>query len=358
MNLPLLLPIVLGFGAIYLLLPRPSRFPATVGGILGLGALLTLGLFIGNELPSDPRQSVGSVLFYAFAALAVLFAGLTLTQNNPARAALAFAVVILSTCGLFLLLAAPFLMAATIIIYAGAIIVTFLFVIMLSQPEGYSDENDRSREPFLGSLVGFFLLGILLVVVHRVYGLDALDALIARTTRLAEADDFNTLRLELDDRTAAEAFFTSWENRLGRELVPSPRGDAYRKLAMQIEDRVQNAVDNGLEAYQRKDMRGLRTAFGQLANQGQRLQRLRAHPEFVQQGMTLSGHGRVLPVDKERFDPLAGDAQPRLPDQNVEALGRTLFTDHLIAIELGGTLLLIATIGAIVIAGARPRRSA
>ena len=41
-----------------------------------------------------------------------------------------------STCGLFLLQAAPFLMAATIIIYAGAIVVTFLFVIMLAQQEG------------------------------------------------------------------------------------------------------------------------------------------------------------------------------------------------------------------------------
>ena len=55
------------------------------------------------------------------------------TQQNPARAALSFALVVLSTCGLFLLLAAPFLMAATIVIYAGAIVVTFLFVIMLAQ---------------------------------------------------------------------------------------------------------------------------------------------------------------------------------------------------------------------------------
>ena len=47
--------------------------------------------------------------------------------------------MILATCGLFLLLAAPFLMAATIIIYAGAIIVTFLFVLMLSQQQGPSD---------------------------------------------------------------------------------------------------------------------------------------------------------------------------------------------------------------------------
>ena len=41
----------------------------------------------------------------------------------------------------------------------------------------------------------------------------------------------------------------------------------------------------------------------------------------------------------------------RLPAGNVAALGRTLFTDYLIPVELAATLLLVATIGAIVIAG-------
>src|SRR5205814_6331378 len=80
---------------------------------------------------------------------------------------IAFAFVILSTCGLFLLLAAPFLMAATIIIYAGAIIVTFLFVLMLSQVEGASDENDRTREPLLGALAGFAFVGLLLFALQQ-----------------------------------------------------------------------------------------------------------------------------------------------------------------------------------------------
>ena len=87
-------------------------------------------------------------------------------QRNPARGAIAFAFVILSTCGLFLLLAAPFLMAVTIIIYAGAIIVTFLFVLMLSQVSGPSDENDRSREPLFGSLAGFAFAGLVLFTLY------------------------------------------------------------------------------------------------------------------------------------------------------------------------------------------------
>ena len=82
------------------------------------------------------------------------------------RASLSFTLVILSVCGLFLLLAAPFLMAATIIIYAGAIVVTFLFILMLAQQTGPSDADARSREPLLASLTGFVLLGALLYVLQ------------------------------------------------------------------------------------------------------------------------------------------------------------------------------------------------
>jgi NADH:ubiquinone oxidoreductase subunit 6 (subunit J) len=42
-----------------------------------------------------------------------------------------------------------------------------------------------------------------------------------------------------------------------------------------------------------------------------------------------------------------------MPAENVEALGRSLFSDYLLAVELGGTLLLVATVGAIAITGRR-----
>src|SRR5207253_4405912 len=110
-----------------------------------------------------------TILFYAFSGLAILGGGLMLSQKNPVHAALAFALVVLSTCGLFLLLAAPFLMAATIIVYAGAIVVTFLFVIMLAQQAGLASADARSREPFLASVAGFVLLGSLWCVLDKTY---------------------------------------------------------------------------------------------------------------------------------------------------------------------------------------------
>ena len=92
--------------------------------------------------------------------------GAASSRNSPHTLRMTNAFVILSTCGLFLLLAAPFLMAATIIIYAGAIIVTFLFVLMLSHADGPSDENDRTREPLLGSLAGFAFAGLVLFALY------------------------------------------------------------------------------------------------------------------------------------------------------------------------------------------------
>ena len=58
-------------------------------------------------------------------------------------------------------LSAPFLAAATVIVYAGAIIVTFMFVIMLAQQGGATAYDQRSRQPLAGSLVSFFVLGAL-----------------------------------------------------------------------------------------------------------------------------------------------------------------------------------------------------
>src|SRR5689334_12380719 len=90
--------VVLGGAGIYLLLPRPQARRVLVGGVLALLALLTLG-FLLSPVTLTPE----SFLFYLFAAVAVLSGCLLITQRNPARAALSFALVVVSSCGLFLL---------------------------------------------------------------------------------------------------------------------------------------------------------------------------------------------------------------------------------------------------------------
>jgi NADH-quinone oxidoreductase subunit J len=70
-------------------------------------------------------------LFFLFAAGAVLGSILVITRRNPVASVLFLVVVFFCVSGLFLLLDAHFIAALNVILYAGAIMVLFLFVIML-----------------------------------------------------------------------------------------------------------------------------------------------------------------------------------------------------------------------------------
>src|SRR5262249_49514146 len=73
-----------------------------------------------------------------------------------------------------------------------------------------------------------------------------------------------------------------------------------------------------------------------------------------------NGIGSLQPPDDlplsnfSHLQPTRSSGGAALPAENTAYLGRTLFSDYLVAVELGGTLLLVATIGAIAIAGRRP----
>lgn len=69
--------------------------------------------------------------FYFFSLTAVLSALLAVTLSKPTRALLALIMMIFSLSGIYLLLGAHFLAMANLIVYAGAVLVLFLFVIML-----------------------------------------------------------------------------------------------------------------------------------------------------------------------------------------------------------------------------------
>jgi NADH-quinone oxidoreductase subunit J len=72
------------------------------------------------------------VLFYAFAALAVVSAlGMVLNLRNAVAAAMSLVVTMVSLAGIYVLLEAHLVAAIQILVYAGAIVVLFLFVVML-----------------------------------------------------------------------------------------------------------------------------------------------------------------------------------------------------------------------------------
>lgn len=150
---------------IYLMMPHRRQFakPAVVFAI-GLGLVLFASLYLVG-LGSGPRSFITGLFFNIFAISSVLSSCLMITSRDPVHSALWFAVVVLSTSGLFLLAGAGFLAAGTVIVYAGAIIVTFLFVIMLSQSEGRAVYDRLAYQPARASLTGFLLIWAILIVV-------------------------------------------------------------------------------------------------------------------------------------------------------------------------------------------------
>lgn len=187
-----LIPLVLGWLAVWWLLPREKARSRILGGLIGLGALLALQVTL---LP-PAGHVVRDVMFYLFAGVAILAAVLMITDSNPVFAALWFALTTLSVCGLFLLNSAPFLSAATIIVYAGAIVVTFLFVIMLAQQSATSNYDHRAVQPATASIMSFVLLGALLFALQEWGGING------KVSDEARAGQF----VALDVKTKANLF--------------------------------------------------------------------------------------------------------------------------------------------------------
>ncbi len=243
-NWPLLLPLVLGAIGVWLLMPG-KRAIRPLGGLAALGALA-----LGFQLVAGGKDIHGA-MYVVISTFCLIAAVLMITSRNPVYGALWFALVTLCVCGLFLLQSAPFLAAASIIVYAGAIIVTFLFVMMLAQQSGASNYDQSSRQPFVASVIAFTLLGMLLIT------------------------------------------FQSW-------------GVQHAKI-------------------QNDPLQAIATS----------------PPTPATTSETRTVHAFSRPVGQEQIGELRG-------------LGRALFSDFLFSVEIAGTLLLIASIGAIALA---PRRA-
>jgi NADH:ubiquinone oxidoreductase subunit 6 (subunit J) len=361
----LLLPLLLGALSVWLLLPRPRPRPWYVGALAG-----GLALFLGATLLLRATgASVEAVLFYAFSALAVVGGALLVTQRNPARAALSFTLVVLSTCGLFLLLGAPFLTAATIIIYAGAIIVTFLFVLMLAQPAGLSDADARSREPALATFTGFLLLATILYVLKGYQQTGVIDELIARADRAIAQESRDDMLTIVEPAQPAEE-----KQRDDRHLFKQAANlleacglrDVAKKALHAHDEWV--LADLGAEGRDGETDRQSRIALEKLRaaladNRDRIADRLTAArppgaeedpaggPRRAPPMTALSGPPPSTPAGELRRD--AVTRRPELPAENAAYLGRSLFTDYLLPVELGGALLLVAAVGAIAISQRR-----
>lgn len=156
---------LLGAVGMWLMLPRVgARLPGRFSG--GLLASVSLGMFASQVPGLDAWLATG--VFYVLAGVTVVAAAMMVTVRNPLYSAIWFGLSLLGTAGLFLFQGAQFLAVATIVVYAGAILVTFLFVLMLAQPKGEAAYDRMSWEAMVSATSGAVLAGILSMTVTSV----------------------------------------------------------------------------------------------------------------------------------------------------------------------------------------------
>ena len=165
----------IGALGLYLLIgPRPSRI-RQAGTLIGLAGAALFGSAAIRGLSANAGDE-SLVVPATLGLIAIAGAVRMVTHPKPVFAALYFILVVVSSAGLFLVLQAEFMAFALVIVYAGAILITYMFVLMLAQQ--ISSENDIAtagatgvgdieggtnydrvpREPFAAIAVGFLLL--------------------------------------------------------------------------------------------------------------------------------------------------------------------------------------------------------
>ena len=165
----------LGGVGLYLALPRPEGAHSRAGAVIGVAAIVGLLVLLGADYVA-PHSA--NVFFYLFSAVALLAAGRVVTHPKPVYSAVYFALLVLCVAVLLVIQRAEFLAVALVIIYAGAILVTYAFVIMLAQQAGGETADLKSREPLAAVLVSFVVMGAL---VGRIDDLRTLPVAPARS---------------------------------------------------------------------------------------------------------------------------------------------------------------------------------
>jgi NADH-quinone oxidoreductase subunit J len=118
------------------------------------------------------------LLFYGLAGMTVLGCLLVVVQKNPVYSIVALILAFFGLAGLYVLLEAPFVAVVQIIVYAGAILVLFLFVVMLlNAPREDAAEWDRAHQLYrpgamrIGAVLAVLLIAELGWALYRTPGL-------------------------------------------------------------------------------------------------------------------------------------------------------------------------------------------
>lgn len=278
--------VALGGIGVAMALPRRAKGPQIVGALIASAAGGIMVLLL--SLAASRTDQIPNVYFYIFSVIAIGAALRVITHPKPVYAALYFILTILATGGLFLILSAEFMAFALIIVYAGAILITYLFVIMLATQapeenvEALADYDVKARDPEVAAFVGFVLLGVLTALAFR-----------------------------------------------GIPSLPTPSGDKSEALLAEMPRKVERVLRE----------HDLITAGEHVALAGEKSMLADMDDSRIWINTANGGRRAIMRPDwPESMDV-----------KNIEALGFNLLRDHPGAIEIAGVILLMAMLGAVVL---------
>ena len=122
------------------------------------------------------------ILFYALSVFAIVSAIMVLVSKNPIHSVLWLTLVFFAISGHYIILNAQFLAIVNIIVYAGAIMVLFLFVIMLMNVQSDKEPQKKLLIKFIGVLSGGSLLILLIALVKQTAQLEGKQVLMKEGT--------------------------------------------------------------------------------------------------------------------------------------------------------------------------------
>ena len=119
------------------------------------------------------------IFFYGLSIAAIAFAIAVITRKNAVHAALSLIGTLVSLAGLYLMLYAPFVAAVQIVLYAGGIMVLFLFVIMLVNLDQNIREIQFNKQWQVGLITALLLGALVLFVIRQGKGIFPTDLVAA-----------------------------------------------------------------------------------------------------------------------------------------------------------------------------------
>jgi len=110
---------------------------------------------------------LNELIFAYFAVVILVSAVLTITRRNPVHSVLFMLLLFFHIAGIFVLLNAEFLAAVQLIVYAGAILILYLFVVMLLNVDKESTAARANRFWPWMAVFGFLLCGEIMLLISR-----------------------------------------------------------------------------------------------------------------------------------------------------------------------------------------------